>query len=48
MTEKKQIPRWTTEQREWFRRRDNGECQFVNVLGKETKQCKGKTKIEVH
>lgn len=43
-----EYPRWTKKQREWFLRRDNGECQFVDFINGEPKKCKRKDKLHLH
>ena len=53
MAKRKKMPRWTSEQRQWFHRRDrclSGKtcCQFVDFSRGEAVQCKKYIDIEVH
>lgn len=48
MSKKKNIPRWTTKQREWIKRRDNYQCQFIDLSGLEPVVCHKQGRLECH
>lgn len=44
----KKIPRWTTEQKQWFHRRDENMCQFIDLSGLKPVVCHSTERLEVH
>jgi len=43
-----EIPHWTLKQREWFLRRDDHRCQFLDIIGGTPKQCGNKYNLHLH
>lgn len=46
--EEKDCLKWTKKQKDWFLRRDEGKCQFVDFASGQAKNCFNTQKLQVH